>query len=205
MTTCLVGKGRRPTAAVGVRGSNPVRCCFAVRGRRVEPPVTCDRYSPIVTARAHAGPPVPGAVRTQRGPGAQRGEGRQGPSPTGSALPLRAGQPEPVELDSDAAVRVHGDMPHGVAGDRGAGSCGCLSGPDVAPAWPQAPRGRLRAPPMVLRRRSDLRFRVVGATGFEPVTPSVSGKNQPTETGWHPAFRPRNKGFGLSGIDRTCP
>jgi hypothetical protein len=54
-----------------------------------------------------------------------------------------------------------------------AGSCGCLGGPDVAPAWPQAPPGTTRAPPMALRRRSDLGCCVVGATGFEPVTSSV--------------------------------
>jgi hypothetical protein len=29
---------------------------------------------------------------------------------------------------------------------------------------------------MTYRRRSDLRFLMVGATGFEPVTPSVSAK-----------------------------
>jgi hypothetical protein len=68
MTTCLVGKGRRPTAAVGVRGSNPVQCCCTVRGRSGGRPVTCDSYSPAVTARAHRRPAVPGAMRIQRGP-----------------------------------------------------------------------------------------------------------------------------------------
>jgi hypothetical protein len=65
---CLVGKGRRP-AAVGLRGSNPVRCCSAVRGCSGGPPVTCDPRSPSVTARARPGPAVPDAKRTQRGPG----------------------------------------------------------------------------------------------------------------------------------------
>jgi hypothetical protein len=52
----------------------------------------------------------------------------------------------------------------------------CLGGPAVAPAWPQALPGTTRAPPMALRRRSDLPVWLVGATGFEPVTSSVSAK-----------------------------
>jgi hypothetical protein len=51
-----------------MRGSNPVRCCSAVRGRSRGRPVACDPYWPTVTARAHRGPAVPGAVRTQCGP-----------------------------------------------------------------------------------------------------------------------------------------
>jgi hypothetical protein len=47
----------------------------------------------------------------------------------------------------------------------------------VAPAWPQAALGTTRAPPMELRRRSDLLVYLVGATGFEPVTSSVSANN----------------------------
>jgi integrase len=48
--------------------------------------------------------------------------------------------------------------------------------PGRGPAWPQAPPGTTRAPPMALRRRSELGCCVVGATGFEPVTSSVSAK-----------------------------
>ena len=47
-------------------------------------------------------------------------------------------------------------------------------GPSVAQAIP----GTRRAPPMGLRRRSDLDCYLVGATGFEPVTPSVSAKHR---------------------------
>jgi integrase len=54
---------------------------------------------------------------------------------------------------------------------------GCLGGRAVAPAWPQAAPGTTRAPPMGLRRRSDLLCCLVGATGFEPVTSSVSGRS----------------------------
>jgi hypothetical protein len=54
---------------------------------------------------------------------------------------------------------------------------GWLTSPAVAPAWPQAPPGTTRASPMMLRRRSNLRFYVVGATGFEPVTSSVSANS----------------------------
>ena len=48
----------------------------------------------------------------------------------------------------------------------------------VAPAWPQVHPGTTRAPPMGLRRRSDLRCYLVGATGFEPVTPRASAKSR---------------------------
>jgi hypothetical protein len=65
-------------------------------------------------------------------------------------------------------------------------SSGCLGGPAVAPAWPQAPPGTTRAPPMELGRRSNLRFYLVGATGFEPVTSSVSAK--PREPLCYPPF-----------------
>jgi hypothetical protein len=51
-----------------MRGSNPVPCCSAVRGRSGGPPVTCDPHSPTVTARARRGPAVPDAMRTERGP-----------------------------------------------------------------------------------------------------------------------------------------
>jgi hypothetical protein len=56
-------QGRRPTAAVGVRGSNPVRCCFASQGHSGGWPVSCGFYSPTMTARARPGLPLPGAVR----------------------------------------------------------------------------------------------------------------------------------------------
>jgi integrase len=55
---------------------------------------------------------------------------------------------------------------------------GSLGGRAVAPAWPQASPGTTRAPPMGLRRRSDLLLCLVGATGFEPVTSSVSANHR---------------------------
>jgi hypothetical protein len=62
--------GRRPVEQdwSGLRGSNPVQCSSAVRGRSGGPPATCDLLWPGMTARARRGPAVPGAVRTQRGP-----------------------------------------------------------------------------------------------------------------------------------------
>jgi hypothetical protein len=45
-------------------GSNPAPGCFAVQGRGGERTVTCDSYSPTVTAGARQGPAVPDAVRT---------------------------------------------------------------------------------------------------------------------------------------------
>jgi hypothetical protein len=59
-----------------LRGANPERCCFAVRGRGRGLPVTCDPDSPTVTARARRGPPVPDAVRTQHGPGSRAWKAR---------------------------------------------------------------------------------------------------------------------------------
>jgi hypothetical protein len=59
-----------------LRGSNPVQCCFLIGGRSGGRPVTCDPYSPTVTARARRGPAVLGAVRTQRGPVSLRNGGR---------------------------------------------------------------------------------------------------------------------------------
>jgi hypothetical protein len=53
-----------------LRGSNPVPGCFAVRGWSGDGPVSCDSHVSTVTARAHRGPVVSDAVRTQRGPGA---------------------------------------------------------------------------------------------------------------------------------------
>jgi hypothetical protein len=55
-------------SADGLRGSNPVPCCFAVRGRDGRRPLTCDADLPMLTARARRGPVVPDAVRTQHGP-----------------------------------------------------------------------------------------------------------------------------------------
>ena len=48
---------RGPSAAHGggrVRGSNPIQCCFGVRGCGGECRVTCDSHSPTVTAGARA-------------------------------------------------------------------------------------------------------------------------------------------------------
>jgi hypothetical protein len=45
----------------------------------------------------------------------------------------------------------------------------------------------------------------VGATGFEPVTSSVSGKNQDGGSDWHRTFPQINGGTGVSGTDRGCP
>jgi hypothetical protein len=64
---CLVGKGRRPTAAVGW-DSKPLPCCFGGRGLGREGTVACGFLVPIMTARARGGPPLPDAVRTQHGP-----------------------------------------------------------------------------------------------------------------------------------------
>jgi hypothetical protein len=46
---------------------------------------------------------------------------------------------------------------------------------------------------------------VVGATGFEPVTSSVSGKNQLARRGWLRPFLQMNSGIGVSETDRSCP
>jgi hypothetical protein len=43
------------------------------------------------------------------------------------------------------------------------------------PVWPQAARGTTRAPPMMYRRRSDLRHLGVEVRGFEPLASSVRG------------------------------
>ena len=45
----------------------------------------------------------------------------------------------------------------------------------------------------------------MGATGFEPVTSSVSGKTQARGSGWHRAFPQANARSGVSGRDRPCP
>jgi hypothetical protein len=50
------------------RGSNPAPGCFVGRGPDGGCRVTWDSRSPDVTARAHQGPAVPGAMRTQHGP-----------------------------------------------------------------------------------------------------------------------------------------
>src|SRR6266545_7497088 len=46
---------------------------------------------------------------------------------------------------------------------------------------------------------------VVGAGGIEPPSSSVSGKNQPKESGWHRAFLQVNGRLGVSGTDCSCP
>jgi hypothetical protein len=77
--------------------------------------------------------------------------------------------------EADAALRDRLDALYGTAQPAlTSRSFGCLGGPAVAPVWPQATLGMTRAPPMGLRRRSDLLVYLVGATGFEPVTSSVS-------------------------------
>jgi hypothetical protein len=62
----------QPSSASNLRGSNPVPPCFAVRGSRDECRVTCDSRTPAVTASVRLRPPLPDAVRTQRGPGPLR-------------------------------------------------------------------------------------------------------------------------------------
>jgi integrase len=81
--------------------------------------------------------------------------------------------------EADSALRDRLDALYGAAQRRRrAPSFGSLGGPTVAPAWPQPGPGTTRAPPMVLRRRPDLHLYLVGATGFEPVTPSVSANHR---------------------------
>jgi hypothetical protein len=58
-TTCLVGKGHRPAAAIGVRGSNPAPGCCAARCRSGEGRVSCGSCAPAVTAGALYGPGRP--------------------------------------------------------------------------------------------------------------------------------------------------
>jgi hypothetical protein len=60
---------------------------------------------------------VTDAMLTQRGPGAQRNSGPERPLAPGSAALLRAAQPVSLELDSDGAVGVDGDVAHEVEGD----------------------------------------------------------------------------------------
>ena len=81
--------------------------------------------------------------------------------------------------EADAALRDRLDALYGTAWSSPASSVVRLPGRGggVAPAWPQAALGTTRAPPGMLRRRSDLRCCVVGATGFEPVTSSVSANS----------------------------
>jgi hypothetical protein len=62
---------RRASRRRGMRGSNPVPCCFALCGRSIAGFVTCDSELPTVTARACREPAVPDAARTQHGPGRQ--------------------------------------------------------------------------------------------------------------------------------------
>jgi hypothetical protein len=64
---CLVGKGRRPAAAVRW-DSNPPSGSSGVPGRHDEGAPTCNFTIPIVTARAHREPGVPGVIQTQCGP-----------------------------------------------------------------------------------------------------------------------------------------
>jgi hypothetical protein len=90
---CLVGKGRWPAAAVGVRGSNPALCCLAVPGGSGEGCVTCGCCALVVTAGARRGPGVSGGVRTRRGPGRPRS--RAGSGPSGARAPAALGAPRP--------------------------------------------------------------------------------------------------------------
>jgi hypothetical protein len=66
--TSLVGKGRRPAAAIRWY-SNPLRPCSNDRGSGREGAVTCRFVVLVVTARALRDPRMTNAVRTQSGPG----------------------------------------------------------------------------------------------------------------------------------------
>jgi hypothetical protein len=59
-----------------------------VRGYSDGLPMTCDPFSPTVTARARPGPAVPGAVRTQRGPGSRAWKARPGGPFTPDTSPM---------------------------------------------------------------------------------------------------------------------
>src|SRR5215207_4058837 len=58
----------RTTSKVPEQGLEPGPMLFVVRGRSGECRMTCDPYSPAVTARARRRPAVSDIVRTQRGP-----------------------------------------------------------------------------------------------------------------------------------------
>ena len=79
--------------------------------------------------------------------------------------------------EADTALRDRLDALYGTAQPAPASpSSGCVGGPGVAPVWPQAAPGTTRAPPMMLRRRSDLLGCGVEVRGFEPLASSVRGR-----------------------------
>jgi hypothetical protein len=76
--------------------------------------------------------------------------------------------------EADTALRDRLDVLYGTTRPTPEGNVVRLRGqagrgPSVAPAAP----GTTRAPPMVARRRSDLRFLGVEVRGFEPLASSV--------------------------------
>jgi hypothetical protein len=97
-------------------------------GRSGERSVTCDSDSPTVSARAHRGPAVPGAVRTQRGPASLRNGGRpiRSHRPAISALAIQLALIVPLKAPAmQAQVAANPVEPVAEAGR-------------VAPRWPQA-------------------------------------------------------------------
>src|SRR4029453_2172494 len=92
--------------------------------------------------------------------------------------PPRDGHPEHGPGDPALGVPQLGVVGE-VAGEadarlgQGASLLGLSGRAAVAPVWPQAGTGTTRAPPMMVRRRSDLRLLGVEVRGFEPLASSV--------------------------------
>ena len=172
----------------GLRGSNPVRCCFAVRRRSDGLPVTCDPYSPTVTAGAHRGPAVADAVRTQRGPSG--GQDRAMPYACWILRTWAASAFAPVTLGLSVhagrtVVRCHGSGLSGSCLGAVAGhkllSCHAstnlvdrdiLAGPGSAPRTERLkPLGGGRTMAELTARGPPARLRLVGPVWGSPLEP----------------------------------
>jgi hypothetical protein len=76
--------------------------------------------------------------------------------------------------EADTALRDRLDVLYGTSRPTPwALSSGYAGRAAVAPVWPQAATGTTRAPPMMVRRRSNLRLLGVEVRGFEPLASSV--------------------------------
>lgn len=82
--------GRRRQVRAG--GLEPPSPCYAGQGVRLEGPVTCGLFVPVMTAHVRRGPAGPDAVRTQHGPAELIGCARPGDqSQSGGVLAMVGG------------------------------------------------------------------------------------------------------------------